>query len=257
VIDVDGYLSRIGATRPAAPTIDGLRDLQRRHLAAVPFENLSVHLREPIRLESEALVDKVVRRSRGGICYELNGAFAALLTTLGYRVELLSAQVFGADGEPGPPADHLALRVELAEPWLVDVGFGRFSRFPVSLTERGPQHDPDGEFTIVDGDLGALDVWSDGKAQYRLEPTPRRLSDFGPMCWYHQTSPDSPFTRKVTCSLPTPTGRVTLSDNKLIRIDGDHRVERDLTDAEALATYRDVFGIMLDRLPPRESPPPQ
>jgi N-hydroxyarylamine O-acetyltransferase len=254
VIDVDGYLARIGATRPAAPSIEGLRELQRRHLAAVPFENLSIHLGEPIRLEPEALVDKVVRRRRGGFCYELNGAFAALLTELGYRVELLSAQIFGADGELGPPFDHLALRVDLDEPLLVDVGFGRFSRLPLSLAERGPQHDPDGEFRVVDGDRGVLDVWCDGKRQYRLEPTPRRLRDFGPTCWYHQTSPDSPFTRKLTCTLPTPTGRITLSGNELITTDGDQRVERDVTDAEALATYRDVFGITLDRLPTVGSP---
>ena len=45
----------------------------------MPFENLSIHLDEPIVLEEAALVDKLVHRRRGGFCYELNGAFAALL----------------------------------------------------------------------------------------------------------------------------------------------------------------------------------
>ena len=39
----------------------------------MPFENLSIHLGEPIVLELAALVDKLVDRRRGGFCYELNG----------------------------------------------------------------------------------------------------------------------------------------------------------------------------------------
>jgi N-hydroxyarylamine O-acetyltransferase len=89
------------------------------HLLAVPFENLSIHLGELIVLDQAGLVTKVARMHRGGFCYELNGAFAALLTALGFRVSLLSARVFGAGKRPGPPFDHMTLRVDLAEPWLV------------------------------------------------------------------------------------------------------------------------------------------
>jgi N-hydroxyarylamine O-acetyltransferase len=56
-----------------------LRRLQRQHLLRVPFENLSVHRGESIDLMAEALVDKLVIGRRGGFCYELNGAFGALL----------------------------------------------------------------------------------------------------------------------------------------------------------------------------------
>jgi N-hydroxyarylamine O-acetyltransferase len=248
VIDVDGYLGRIGARR-TMPCLAGLRELQERHLAMVPFENLSIHLGEPIRLVEDVLVDKVVRRRRGGFCYELNGAFAALLTALGYRVSLLPAQVFGSDGEPGPPFEHMVLRVDLAEPWLVDVGFGKFSQYPLRMAQRGPQADPLGEFGLVEVDTGIIDVSCDGQPEYRVESRPRRLTDFAPTCWYLQTSPDSHFTRSLTCSLPTPSGRVTLSSTTLIRTQDGRRTERELTETEALATYQDVFGIVLERLP--------
>src|SRR5690349_16321536 len=114
------YLDRIGARPPAVPDAAALRELHRRHLEAVPFENLSIFLGEPVLLDEDALVDKIVRRRRGGICYELNGAFAALLTALGYDVRLLAASVFGDDGTLSPPFDHLALLVELDERYLVD-----------------------------------------------------------------------------------------------------------------------------------------
>jgi N-hydroxyarylamine O-acetyltransferase len=66
---------------------------------------------------------------------------------------------------------------------------------------------------------------------------------------------ESHFTQSTVCSLPTPTGRVTLSDRLLIVTDGDDRQEETLADDEALlAAYRDRFGIVLDRVPEVLSP---
>ena len=53
----------------------------------MPFENLSIHLGEPISLDEDELIGKIVSRRRGGFCYELNGAFALLLQALGVHVE--------------------------------------------------------------------------------------------------------------------------------------------------------------------------
>ncbi|MCX4685858.1 arylamine N-acetyltransferase [Kitasatospora purpeofusca] len=261
---VAAYLARIGAERPVRAGAAGLARLQEAHLDAVPFENLSIHLGEPVVLEPEALLEKVVGRRRGGFCYELNGAFAALLRALGYRVELLAARVF--DGaEPGPPFDHLALRVEAdGVAWLVDVGFGRFARRPLRLDERGRQQDPAGVFTVAPstgapsvGATGDLDVALDGAPQYRLDPRPYRLADFAPTCWWQTTSPDSHFTRATTCSRPTPDGgRITLTSTRatggtrLLRTAPDGTRTEELLDADAaLGAYRAHFGLALDRLP--------
>lgn len=246
---VDAYLARIGVPRPARADLASLGMLQQAHLATVPFENLSVHLGEPVVLEPAALVEKLVGRNRGGFCYELNGAFAELLRTLGYRVTVLAARVFG-DGRLGPPFDHMALRVELdGGAWLVDVGFGRFTQQPVNLEERGEQADPGGLFTVVPyGD--ELDVLMDGKPQYRLDPRAYQLADFVPTCWWQATSPDSHFRRGTTCSLLTEDGRTTLSGTRLISTTADGtRSEQQLDEAETLAAYEKYFGITLERLP--------
>ena len=250
---VDRYLDRIGAGRPVRADAGALAELQLRHLRSVPFENLSIHLGEPIVLEEAVLVDKLVERHRGGFCYELNGAFAALLAALGYQVTLLGARVHTPDGL-GPPFDHLALRVDTdtTESWLVDVGFGSFSHHPLRLDRRADQPDPAGSFRITPTADGDLEVTRDGEPQYRLEPRPRRLADFTPTCWWHQTSPASHFTRALVCSLLTRTGRITLSDRTLIETTPSGRHERVLSDdTEVLDIYRTRFGIDLDRLPPR------
>jgi N-hydroxyarylamine O-acetyltransferase len=244
------YLSRIGASRPVACDADALRDLHAAHLFAVPFENLSIHLGEPITLDEQSLIRKVVDHRRGGFCYELNGAFAHLLVSLGFEVELLAARVFFGPETLGPPFDHLLLRVNLPEPWFVDVGFGEHSLGPLRVEPGLEQTDPRGIFEIVERTPWDIDVLKDGAPQYRVERRPRDIDDFRAMCWYNQHSPESHFTRTLVCSIATPTGRVTLSGRTLITTFGDTRTETLLTgDAEILDTYRKQFGVDLDRVP--------
>ncbi|MFD4141429.1 arylamine N-acetyltransferase [Streptomyces sp. NPDC058572] len=250
---VDAYLRRIGAARPERPDAATLRELQLRHLLTVPFENLSIHLGENLVLEEKPLLDKVVRAGRGGFCYELNGAFAALLRGLGFRVTLLQARVFGPGGRLGIPYDHMTLRVETADgtgPWLADVGFGDHSHHPLALEERGEQHDPAGTFRIAQAPDGDLDVLRDGKPQFRLDRRPRELADFEAGAWYHRTSPASHFTQSLVCSRLTEDGRVTLSGRKLVTtVDGSREERTFADDAEVLAAYRHHFGLSLDRVP--------
>src|SRR4051794_11559758 len=97
-MDVTAYLQRIGYSGALTPDANTLRELQRAHLFAVPFENLDIGWRREIRTDQQAFVRKIVQERRGGFCYELNGAFAWLLEALGFRVTLLSARVPRADG---------------------------------------------------------------------------------------------------------------------------------------------------------------
>ncbi|MEU5390776.1 arylamine N-acetyltransferase [Streptomyces tibetensis] len=270
---VDAYLRRLGAERPAWPTVDALRELHLRHLRAVPFENLSIHLGEEIVLEEKRLLDKVVGARRGGFCYELNGSFGALLSALGYDVVLLAARVYGDEGRLGIPYDHLALRVRTVDggDWLADVGFGAHSHFPLAFGDRGEQEDPGGTFRIVEAGPDAagvrgghgtveaadLDVLRDGRAQYRLEVRPRALGDFVAGAWWHSTSSVSHFTRSLVCSRVTEEGgRITLSGRRLTVTAADGtREERELgTDEEVLGAYRERFGIELDRVPVPRNP---
>jgi N-hydroxyarylamine O-acetyltransferase len=249
---VGAYLQRIGAALPERPDSAALRDLQERHLMSVPFENIDFHLGIPIQPEDlgDTVVDKVVRRRRGGRCRELNGAtFPALLQALGFTVTLLGARVFDGD-RLGIVLGHTALQVDTDEPWLVDVGFGRGSRYPLRFDVREPQEDPQGRFQLVDAPYGDVDLYRDGVPLYRVEMRPRRLEDFRPVLWWYETSPDSPLRDQLFCSLVTPTGRVTLNGNVVHRFEaGQHTEEVLETEDEVREAYRVLFGIALDRLP--------
>jgi N-hydroxyarylamine O-acetyltransferase len=250
------YLDRAGVTASMAGDAAGLRALHRAHQMTVPFENLSIHLAEPISLDEDDLIDKIVRRRRGGFCYELNGAFALLLEALGARVSRVAARVYGEVGL-SPPFDHLALIVRPADgsgPWLADVGFGSPSDYPLLLGARDDQDDPAGRFRLADAEAGDIDVLRDGKPQYRLETRERSLADCVPTCWWQQTSPLSHFTQSTICSRLTPGGRVSISGRTLIQTQDGTRTEQQLDSDDALlAAYRDHFGVVLSRVP--ELPP--
>ncbi|MEV8548616.1 arylamine N-acetyltransferase [Streptomyces glaucescens] len=266
--DIDAYLGRLGAARPARPSLDALRELHLRHLRTVPFENLSIHLGEPVVLDEKRLLDKVVGARRGGFCYELNGAFAALLDALGFGVTLLAARVHGPRGL-GIPYDHMALRVRTADAgdWLADVGFGAHSHYPLSWRDRAEQDDPGGSFRIVEAgpdaagvrgggaaDAADLDLLKGGEPEYRLETRPRALADFVTGAWWHTTSPESHFVRSLVCSRVTEDGgRITLSGRRLKVTAADGAREEheygEEEDEAVLAVYRERFGIALDRVP--------
>jgi N-hydroxyarylamine O-acetyltransferase len=249
-MDIVGYLARIGFCGPTHPNSDTLRDLHLAHMRTVPFENLDISLGREIVCDEERFLHKIVDLHRGGFCYELNGAFAALLRALGFSVTLLSARVSREDGSASPECDHLALRVDLEEPWLADVGFGDSFLAPLRLKPEIEQEQSSGRFRIVQiGDVMIVQRARPGefwKSQYRFTLTPRQLSDFAPRCEFQQTSPESHFTRQRICTLPTEGGRITLSDLKLIRTIGERREEQILaSEDEWRSALADLFGVRL------------
>lgn len=233
------------------PTAEILRALHVAHMTAVPFENLSIHASEAVVLEDDALFEKIVGRGRGGFCYEDNGLFAALLRALGFQVSMLSAEVANAEGGFGKPFDHMTLLVTLEERWLADVGFGDSFVEPLQIDERGEQVQGrhayrithEGDYLVMSRRDAGGDEW---QAQYRLTLRPYNYPDFAEMCRYHQTSPESHFTRGRVCSRATADGgRLTLSGMRFIETaaNGERR-ERVLADETEYANaLREHFGI--------------
>jgi len=249
-LDTAAYLKRINYSGSHEPSAETLCQLQLAHLLSVPFENLSIHSAEPIILNDRDLFNKIVSRRRGGFCYELNGLFAALLRSLDFDVQMLSASVANAKGEFGPEFDHMTLLVTLEQRWLVDVGFGDSFTEPLLIDSREEQLQGSRAYRVdeVDGRLLLLQrvEGDDWKPQYRFTLTPRVFSDYEEMCTYHQTSPESHFTQGRICSRLTRDGRITLSHNKLITTRGRVKDERELAnEPEVTQALREHFGVVI------------
>lgn len=248
-VNVTAYLERIDYQGPRVPSGETLRALQLARLQAVPFENLSIHAGEPIVLKDAALFTKIVEHRRGGFCYECNGLFAALLRELGFNVTKLSAEVANAKGGYSQPFDHMTLMVNGPQRWLVDVGFGDSFLEPLLLDERGEQVAGGHGFKIVDEDGYLILMRRETEAwtpQYRFTLQPYEYEDFAEMCHYHQTSPESHFTQKRVCSRATGSGRITLSEMRLIETRNDERHERVLANQQEYdAALQQHFGVVM------------
>jgi N-hydroxyarylamine O-acetyltransferase len=249
-VDVDAYLERIGAERPAEPTLAALGGLALAHLYRVPFENLDIADGRPLSVDLEQLFDKIVTRRRGGFCYELNGLFAWLLRELGYDVTLLAAQVpEPRDGGPRHDKAHLVLLVDLDGRRLVDVGFGEAYRSPFALragNEHADEHLRRYRLEEEDGRWQVREQQDDDppRVAYRFDLTPHELADFADACRWQETQ--SPFfTRHRFCTIATPGGRTTLIDGRLIVRAAGERAEREVEPDEVAELLAERFGVVL------------
>jgi len=246
-MDVDAYLRRIEYDGPRLASSATLRGLHRQHLFTVPFENLDIPLGTPIRLDIRQIYDKIVTRRRGGFCYELNGLFGELLIAMGFSVEMLSARVRREDGGFGPEFDHMLLKVEMEEPWLVDVGFGDSFVDPIVFRTGGA--DQVNGYRYVVSAVG--EEWQllreDEKGQlplYAFHNVPHTLNDYQGMCRFHQVSPESHFTKNWICSRATQEGRITLANMRLIVTRGGSREEIQLsTPGDLRRCLREFLGV--------------
>lgn len=262
-MDADRYLQRLDLD-PA--TVDGadaatLTRLQRAHVGAVPFENLSIvgdphgpALGDGVSLSLPDLYEKIVERRRGGLCFELNGAFAWLLEELGADVRRVAGRVYtGPTGELGPHESHLTLLVTLDHRYVVDVGFGDVVRCPLPM-DGTVRETVDGDWRVVPSDRADAphevqfrppegDRWS---PRYVFGETPRDLSSFEDARAYHVSDPEAPFTGDPVVTRATDRGRITLSRRSLTRTEGGEKRKQSVAPEEWAVVLAREFGVTLD-----------
>ncbi len=250
-LNINKYLARIGFDdRATVADLPTLKRLQRAHLLAVPFENLDIHWKRPIKLDLATFHTKIVTNKRGGFCYELNGLFNELLVSHGFETRFVSARVFNGK-DHGPEFDHAAIIVKIgADEYLTDVGFGAFTTEPLRLIVEEEQHDPSGTFVIRKRDDDYYDVLKGDAGMFRSEyifrDISRELGEFSEMCDFQQFSPESHFTKGKLCSIMTETGRKTLTENSFIVTSNGEKNERPLdSEEEFYEVLSREFGIAM------------
>lgn len=251
-IDLDAYLARIGYDGPREPTRAVLRDLVRHHTEAIPFENLNPFFGWPVELDLDALQRKLVHGGRGGYCFEQNSLMQAVLGELGFSVTALAARVvWGQPDDAITARGHMLLRVDLDEPYLVDVGFGGLTQTaPLRLEPDVEQDTPHEPFRLQprgnDWFLQAR-VGDEWRTTYRFDLTPQYPVDFEVSNYYLSTHPSSHFRHGLIAARPEPGRRYALRnlDLSIHQVDGSSEKRR-LADPEELGhVLRDLFDLSL------------
>jgi len=248
------YFDRVGYRGTVEPSLDVLQQLVGAHTRMIPFENLDPLLGVPVDdLSAEALAGKLVRRGRGGYCYEQNGLMGHVLTEIGFRVRRLGARVLWMRPPDAafPTQTHTLLAVRFpgsAGAYLVDVGFGgQTPPSPLRLetgTVQQTTHEP---YRLADrGDGLVLQTMIGDQWQPLYEFTTHAQPDVDLQVgsWFVSTHPSSIFVTGLMAALVTEEGRLSLAGRELTihRAAGSEKIR--LGDATAVVdALRDRFGI--------------
>ena len=239
------YLSRTGLPLDLAPTAEALAELQRRHLDAVPYENLAIMLGRPDSTDPRRTLERIAAGGNAGYCFHHNGAFEIVLRALGFAVERRSGQV---RGRPTPRLNHLVLLVTIdGRRWWPDLGLGDALRDPVEVVpgeiRQGPfryeiaeagagawtfRHDP------AAGSFPGLDVRASRPADAEVAAAHRVLS----------TPPDGRFTGVLVAMRRDDTGAEVLRGIQFRRT-GEGAFSRDLASYDEWRAALESLGVSL------------
>ena len=266
-LDLRGYFDRIGYNGPVAPTLETLTGVIASHVRNIAFENIDPLLGTPvIDLGPRALEDKLVRRRRGGFCYEQNGLLRYALATIGFDVQALAARVVWMrprameDEESALTHQALAVRIpDQDDAYLADVGFGgQTPPTPVRLVagiEQNTSHEPYRVRNHNDGLVLESLVGHTWQPLYLFSGRPHPEIDFEVGCWYASTNPKSTFTTGLSATIVTDGTRWNLRGRDLAghHLSGETERIRFDNAAQVLDTLAGRYGIDLSECGDRDA----
>ena len=251
VFDLGAYLRRIKYTGEIAPTVETLKAIHKAQFYTIPFENFDIQLGRGINLAPEAIFEKLVRKKRGGYCFELNGLFLMALKTLGFEVRALLSRVH-ITGTPTGRGHQIELVNIRGRQWIADVGFGgETPRIPIPLELNQPTVHDGQQIRLVETEpFGTMlqtlknNKWMD---LYSFDMGHVCQADIEYGNYFTSTHPSSFFTFNRVAALPVEKGVITVLNYTLRKtIDGKEKVQV-LAEGQAYIDALKIhFGIELD-----------
>jgi N-hydroxyarylamine O-acetyltransferase len=259
--NLDQYLERIQLNGAPSVDIEGLMAIVCAQHNAIPFENFDIQLGRPIFLDEKNLCNKLIKRQRGGYCFELNGLLRTALTTIGFEVTPRLARIHLRGPHNG--RTHLLLEINIqGQRWIADVGFGASSSLsaPALLEEDCVFTQSGFDFRYIqDEKYGWMfqykqmddtnnqnnsEYW---QAIYSFDNSVVEDGDIALANFYTSHTPDLFFTDSRIAAKPIESGRVSLLNYELSLLENGHKTVTLLEDNTSyLDTLKQVFGIELD-----------
>ena len=242
--DVGAYLDRVGLSgETPALTVEWLDKLIHAQLTHIPFDAMDCWGRgDTPSLATEDLFDKIIRRRRGGYCFELNSLLCAFLRAMGFEAYIVVVRLLR--GFVPPPAHCAVVCVIEGEKYFCDVGFGG----PVPdgcVKYDGLVHH--GYHIVRDGDFHCLEKMNDDGSAEKImlyHDIAALPVDLIPLNYHVSQRPDSFFHSILNINLRLPDGGVWIFGKKFCLHSATERIDRELRDLDDL---RDVltryFGI--------------
>ncbi|EFA77208.1 arylamine N-acetyltransferase family protein [Heterostelium album PN500] len=123
------FLRRINIDENKKIEFYDLPQVMRMFASNIPFENSDVIGLEPSGITKDYLIEKVLVKSQGGLCYHLNTLMYFFLTDCGFQVKQMIGTVWNQitkDRWAAPFGHCITLLTHNNSEYLIDVGFGLF-----------------------------------------------------------------------------------------------------------------------------------
>ena len=248
-MQIEAILQRIDLdnSKTYEANLENLKLLMKNFLLTVPYENLDFKLNRGFSVNILKIYEKLIDNNRGGVCYETNTLFSYLIKTLGYKVQMIFANVVD-ETNIASNYPHLALIVELdGFDYLVDVGMGVGPHEPLKIDDEAHIIYSEGkEFKIRSASTlyALLEKNSDGETitKYTFTKEPKRVADFSYIFTqeeYEKYSKAAPLL--VTKALKN--GRVTIYDTQISIREDDKKRSWDISSENKTEVLRDYFNI--------------
>lgn len=247
------YLKVIHIEAPQSPSLSFLSELQKKHIESLGWDTLDLFLGRPISLDPKKSIRKFITETRGGICYELNGAFCYMLRRLGFHAYLASAHVYGYNEHVFNFSmdTHAIIIVLLKEKrYLVDVGWGHSYRKPILINQNVAFSDLSGNYrlqSLRNCHQFLIEKFCSGewKAQYQFSLQKNSLQSFqnNLAIRYSTIHPDGN-NRKINCIKATCDGYLELKQDYFLIQEGDRIKKIEIKKTGQIPTFlRHSFGM--------------
>ncbi|MCU6710007.1 arylamine N-acetyltransferase [Paenibacillus sp. J5C_2022] len=229
------FRERIGFQGQSPISFQELPHLLERAGLTLPFENTAVVAKQTTPISKESLIEKIVNRREGGLCYELNMLLYYFLLENGFQAKLLSAIVYKHDEGVFFSLGRTHVTVLLTHEgreYVIDTGFGgNLPLVPVPMSGEtvcsgngafriAPANLEQGNYVMEMKLLHKHEEWRVGYA-FDTRLSPLTLADVNRIQQIIVERPDSPFNSGLLATKLMPTGSVTLTPASLTQwIDG-------------------------------------
>lgn len=218
---ISAFFKRIGLDENTKieHTVDFLNLIQYHCVTHIPYENINIINGVPLNLDFDCLFEKIVLKSRGGYCFELNALLSFILKEMGFEVSDYLAR-FLRDVEGVPVRHHRVVAVKIDnKTYICDIGIGsKAPRQPLELKTGVLQVKLGEEYQFEKDDRLGYVLWeySGDKKQRYISFTldPQLEVDFTLPSFYCEKHPDSKFNKSLIIAIKTQDGRKSISGNE-------------------------------------------
>lgn len=251
------FRKRIGYEPTKRISFTELEEVLAKTAATFPFENLCIIKGNTQTITEENLVEKLLNRGEGGLCYELNPILYLFLRENGFSVSLVSGVVYNQMAQEwsrtGRTHVAILLRHEGKE-YLVDTGFGgNIPLMPVLLSGEIIQS-ANGEFRIKKIDSTHGDYQFEMKRKYKdeefvigfsLDSTQlmKDVTELEQMQKVIVGSDASTFNKEPLLTKLTEQGSMTLTNKSFTRWQNGGMTKEDIDPSQFAALAKEHFGL--------------